>query len=99
MKQKMKYRLDLTKMNGNGDFSCPKCGAAISPDDHTEEAYSILEAKVDHQGLKEVIIRCNSCSSYLHLSGFYLLQNLPEIDEEKLENKKTEETPCYINHQ
>jgi hypothetical protein len=98
MKQTQVYRLDLTKIDGSGDFSCPGCGAAISPDDYTEEAYSILEAKVNNQGLAELVIRCNSCASYLHLTGFSLLQKVSEIDGEKLENEKREETPCYITH-
>jgi hypothetical protein len=51
MKQRQVYGLDLTKMDGSGDFSCPGCGTAISPDDCTEEAYSILEIKVSSRGL------------------------------------------------
>ena len=98
MKQKQAYRLDLAKIDGSGDFSCPGCGATISPDDCTEEAYSIQEAKVNNKGLAELVIRCNSCASYLHLTGFSLLQKVPEIDAEKLENEKRKETPCYITH-
>ena len=93
MKQTQAYRLDLTKIDGNGDLSCPRCGAAISPDDCTEETYSILEAKVNNQGLNELAIRCNSCSSYLHLTGFSLLQELLEVNGEKPEHKKREGTP------
>ena len=88
MKQTQAYRLDLTKIDGNGDFACPRCGTAISPNDCTEETYSILEAKINNQGLSELVIRCNSCSSYLHLTGFSLLQELLEADGEKVENKK-----------
>jgi DNA-directed RNA polymerase subunit RPC12/RpoP len=77
MKQIHVYKLDLTKIDGSGDLSCPHCGSAISPDDVTEEAYSILETKVSKHGLEEVTIRCNRCTSQIHLSGFSLLQNLP----------------------
>lgn len=91
------YRLDLTKINGKGDFACPRCGAAISPDDCTEEAYSILEAKVDNQGLNELEIQCNSCSSFLYLTGFSLLQELLEKDGEKLVNKKKKKLRTSIN--
>lgn len=97
MKQTHAFTLDLTKMDGNGDFSCPVCGAAISPDDLTEEAYSILEVKVDSHGLEGLVIRCNRCASQLHLTGFSLLQKLSEMDEEKHE-KKREEPLCYITH-
>jgi transcription initiation factor IIE alpha subunit len=86
IKQIHMYTLDLTKMEGSGDFSCPRCGTSISPDDCTEEAYSVLEAKVNDQGLEELIIRCNKCASQLHLTGFSLLQKLPDIDGEALES-------------
>lgn len=98
MKQIQVYALDLTKINGHGEFSCPRCGALISPDDCTEEVYSILEAKVNSQGLTELVIRCKSCSSYLHLTGFSFLQKLSEINDKKLENEKREEFPFYITH-
>ena len=76
MKQIQVYVLDLTKIDGEGDFSCPGCGNKISPDDSNEEAYSILEAYVSDQGLEELSIRCNKCRSELRLTGFSLLQRL-----------------------
>jgi len=82
MKQKQAYVLDLIKTGESGDFSCPHCGAVISPDDYTEEVYSILEAKVDKHCLEKLVIRCNKCTSQLHLTGFSLLQKLPWTDEE-----------------
>jgi hypothetical protein len=78
MKQIQVYVLDLTKIGGSGDFSCPRCGNTISPDDCTERAYSIIEAKVNNHGLEEIMIRCNKCESELHLTGFSLLQKLNE---------------------
>ena len=81
--------MDLIKTDGEGDLSCTICGTAISPDDCTEKAYSIIEAKVSNQGLEELIIRCNKCSSELHLTGFSILQKLPDIDSEKTENEKS----------
>ncbi|MCW4044344.1 MAG: hypothetical protein NWE94_02355 [Candidatus Bathyarchaeota archaeon] len=92
MKQKQTYVLDLTRINGNGDFACPRCGATISPDDCTEETYSVTEAKVSSQGLEELVICCNKCTSHLHLTGFSLLQNLCGADEEK--DKESD----YITH-
>ncbi len=76
MKQMQVFKLDLTKIDGTGDFSCPRCGNAISPDDRTEKSYSILEGKVSVRGLEEIMIRCNKCESELHLTGFSLLQKL-----------------------
>jgi len=78
VKQIQVYVLDLTKIDGEGDFSCPRCGNKISPDDPSEEAYSILEASVSEQGLEELSIRCNQCRSELRLTGFSLLQRLSE---------------------
>ncbi len=76
MKQIHAYVLDLTKISGDGGFLCPRCGNVISPDDCTEKAYSVVEAKVSNQDLEEIIIRCNKCESELHLTGFSLLQKL-----------------------
>jgi uncharacterized C2H2 Zn-finger protein len=78
MKQIQMYVLNLTQMDGGGDFSCPRCGNVISPDDCTEKTYSILEAKVSNQDLEEIMIRCNKCESELHLTGFSLLKKLNE---------------------
>jgi len=97
MKQKEAYVLDLTKMDGSGNFACPHCGAAISPDDCTEEVYSILDVKVNRYGLDEVVIRCNRCESHIHLTGFSLLHKLSETEEEKGETER-EESMEYIMH-
>ena len=82
MKQRQRnaYVLDLTKISGNGDFSCPKCGSGISPDDTSEECYTILEAKVNSNGLDEVVICCTVCASELHLKGFSILQEESDTD-------------------
>jgi phage terminase large subunit GpA-like protein len=95
-KQIQVYMLDLTKIVGKGDFLCPRCGTEISPDDETEENYSILEAKVNNSGLEEVIICCNKCKSEIHLTGFSIMQKLLGEDE----NKSTQEKDafCYITH-
>lgn len=98
MKQTQAYTVDLAKIDGNGDFPCPRCGVIISPDDCTEEAYSILGTKVNKQGLEELVIRCNNCESQLHVTGFSILQKLSETNEEKLESEKREETLYYIAH-
>ncbi len=76
MKQEQVYVLDLTRIQGSGEFKCPKCGVAISPEDETNEVYSILEAKVEKQILKALVIQCNRCTSQIHLRGFSLLQKL-----------------------
>ena len=80
MKQENAYALDLTKVKGNGSFSCPRCGAKISPDDCDEEAYSVLEIKTNNLDLDEVVISCNRCNSEIQLTGFSLLQELSKAE-------------------
>jgi hypothetical protein len=76
MEQTQAYKLDLTKIDGDGDFQCPRCGSIISPDETTEKTYHILEPKVNSHGLEELVICCNTCMSEIHLTGFSLLQEL-----------------------
>lgn len=65
------YVVDLTKIEGNGDFLCPQCGAVISPEDETETAYIIQEVKMKkNDQLEELIIKCNNCESIIHITGF-----------------------------
>ncbi|MFP3984724.1 MAG: hypothetical protein ACLFU9_01980 [Candidatus Bathyarchaeia archaeon] len=65
------YVIDLTKIDGDGDFPCPTCGAVISPEDETETIYVIQEVKMkkDEQ-LEELVIKCNRCESIIHVTGF-----------------------------
>lgn len=70
MKQSQLYRVDLTKIDGNGDFSCPSCGVVISPDDETEDVYVILETKLKGNTLQELVIQCNRCKNKILLTGF-----------------------------
>jgi hypothetical protein len=71
---KQKYKVDLSKIDGDGEFPCPKCKIVISPEDSTEEKYSIIEPKVKNSHLKEVELLCNSCGSNIYLTGFALVQ-------------------------
>ncbi|MBE0512609.1 hypothetical protein IBX38_06130 [Candidatus Bathyarchaeota archaeon] len=76
VKQPLVCELDLTRIRGNGDFPCPNCGVIISPEDETEDVYSILETKVKGQALEELVIQCNKCASRIRLIGF----PIPETD-------------------
>ena len=69
MKRPLVYNVDLTKIEGDGAFPCPKCGATISPDDETENVYTIMETKFRKEILEELIIQCK-CGSEIHLIGF-----------------------------
>jgi len=73
VKQLLVYDLDLIKLEGKGDFVCPCCGILISPDDETEEVYSVLEAKVKDNVLENLMIRCNRCGSKIVLTGFSMM--------------------------
>jgi predicted RNA-binding Zn-ribbon protein involved in translation (DUF1610 family) len=66
--------LDLTKIEGNGDFPCPNCGVTISPEDESEDVYIILEEKVRDDALEEMLIQCNKCGSQIRLTGFSVLE-------------------------
>jgi hypothetical protein len=64
------YTIDLTKIDGDGAFPCPKCGGMISPDDETEEAYMIVDTRVKNDELAELTLICNQCGSKIRLTGF-----------------------------
>jgi phage terminase large subunit GpA-like protein len=70
----LEYRVNLLKIDGTGDFPCPKCGVPISPDDETDDTYSIVEQKTRRDILEELIIQCNHCKSLIRLTGFLLLE-------------------------
>ncbi|MDH5268177.1 MAG: hypothetical protein OEW62_10940 [Candidatus Bathyarchaeota archaeon] len=70
VERSMMYSVDLTKIDGDGAFPCPKCGVMISPDDETEEIYAIVETKVKDDELAELILVCNNCGSKIRLTGF-----------------------------
>jgi hypothetical protein len=96
MRQTHVYKINLTRISGDGSFQCPKCGVTISRDDNTEDTYTIIEPKVNSLGLEEVIIQCNRCASHIHLTGFSLLQPLKETTEELEDLKKSD--MIYIAH-
>jgi predicted RNA-binding Zn-ribbon protein involved in translation (DUF1610 family) len=73
-KQMLVTELDLTKIDGNGDFPCPTCGVTISPEDESEDVYVILEEKVTDDVLEEMVIQCNKCSCRVRLTGFSVLE-------------------------
>jgi ribosomal protein S27AE len=64
------FTIDLSKVEGKGDFPCPGCGVVISPDDMSDTVYAILETKVNGDSLEELTIQCNKCGSKIRLTGF-----------------------------
>ena len=73
MKQLLVYKIDLLELEGKGIFLCPYCEVTISPEDETEEIYSVLEAKVKNDILDNLLIRCNNFSNRILITGFSLL--------------------------
>ena len=72
----LEYKVDLAKIEGSGDFPCPKCGTKLSPEDETEAKYSVKEIKTRKDRLEELVIQCHRCESLIHLAGFKLLDDL-----------------------
>jgi len=70
VKKSMMYTIDLTKIDGDGAFPCPKCGTMISPDDESEETYHIVETKVKDDELAELVLACKKCGTAIRLVGF-----------------------------
>jgi phage terminase large subunit GpA-like protein len=70
MRPPLVYQVNLTELQGEGDFPCPGCGVVISPEDETEDIYIILDTKVSGDDLEELVIQCNHCKSKIHLIGF-----------------------------
>ena len=77
-------------MNELERTSGPGYGNAISPDYCNEEAYSILETNFSSHGLEELMISCKSASQ-LHLTGFSLLQRMPDKITRTLKMRKEKE--------
>jgi hypothetical protein len=69
-KTSVAYTIDLTKIDGDGSFPCPKCGTIISPEDETEAIYKIVDTKVVNYELVELVIKCGKCGSGIKLTGF-----------------------------
>lgn len=68
------YTIDLTKTDGSGEFNCPRCGTELSPEDETENVYTILDPVMQEDCLQKIIIKCNKCGSQINLVGFDLLK-------------------------
>lgn len=69
-KKSVPYTIDLTQIEGDGSFPCPKCGTVISPEDETEEVYKIVDTKIVNDELVELVIMCGTCGNNIKLTGF-----------------------------
>jgi hypothetical protein len=69
-KKSLIYTVDLTEIEGDGSFPCPKCATVISPEDESEEVYKIVDTKIVNDELVELVIMCGNCGSNIKLTGF-----------------------------
>jgi len=79
MKQQQIFQVDLTKIDGVGDFACPSCGETISPDDESGATYEIVDVKMENDSLDRLIIVCKRCNSLIHISGFESLNQYEDL--------------------
>lgn len=70
------YVVDLASIKGKGEVTCPKCGTEISPDDETDEVFTIIETIMKEDSLEKLILKCNKCESQIQLTGFELLERM-----------------------
>ena len=69
--RKKSFTVDLTKIKGGGEFQCPSCDNLISPDDESEETYTIIETVMgDEDYLERMVIQCSTCNNIINLEGF-----------------------------
>lgn len=93
--RKKTFRVDITKMQGEADIQCPRCKNLISPDDQSEEAYSIVDTIMGEEDeLIRVVIRCNKCDSIINLEGFEALSGKEETNIE-ISDTLVESEPNY----
>lgn len=82
------FKIDITQIEGDGDFSCPKCGVKISPDDETETVYTIINTKVKRQNLEELDVLCNNCGNRIRLVGFLKFKNSEQMRTTEKESQR-----------
>ena len=87
MKPLTALRVDLAKIEGDGEFPCPACGAMISPDDESEATYEIVDIETKDDGsLEDLTILCKKCHSTILLEGFDALNDLESSINDELDD-------------
>jgi|GEM_PF-777763 len=89
------FEVDISKLESEGDFPCPKCGVIISPDDESEETYTILDTKGDEDSIEEVVIQCKKCGSVIQLKGFVELEEIELESTVKISEPQTGSQPGF----
>ena len=62
----MRFRIDLKKLEGDGSFPCPNCGAIISPEDESNKVYIIQETYFEDGELTRLVLKCR-CGAKIEL--------------------------------
>ncbi|MHA2067084.1 MAG: hypothetical protein ACXABY_22170 [Candidatus Thorarchaeota archaeon] len=71
--RKKLFKVNLTTIEGDGEFPCPNCNTLIAPDDVSEDVYTVLSIQENKDVLESMAIQCNTCKSIITLNGFELL--------------------------
>ena len=90
------HKVNLTKIEGFGNFPCPVCGTIISPDDVDEESYKILEVRYELGFLNEILLQCNKCNNTINLVGFDGLKEEIEKELQRLNQKERLKTDSSV---
>ena len=64
------FEIDLRRLEGAGNFPCPKCGTLIDPDDESDKVYQITEEVTNGDELEEITLMCMKCMSKIRLIEF-----------------------------
>jgi len=81
MRQRSVFEIDLTEIEGEGEFQCPRCGETMSPDDFTCEFYEIIDiTKKEDDSIEEISLLCKKCGSTINLIGFEALEEIGNPD-------------------
>jgi len=62
------FEIKASELQGSGDFNCPKCGTAISPEDKGEKKYRVTGTRTYRDVLASMTIGCN-CGSQTKIKG------------------------------
>ncbi len=98
--RKKTYTVDLANIEGEGDFPCPKCGTKISPDDETEEVYTVIDSIIgEDDAVESLTIQCKKCNSIINLEGLSALSAEGEEARVKVSEPLPDSKPGAItNH-
>ena len=81
MRQRSVFEIDLTEIEGEGEFQCPRCRETMSPDDFTCEFYEIIDiTKKEDDSIEEISLLCKKCGSTINLIGFEALEEIGNPD-------------------